>query len=72
MRLTGEPVLVSVPLHYAGFLCKVDVYHAWNLRQFLQKLHSNVVKPTSYLYSHYKVKSDSNIYIIHLKLLLKA
>ena len=34
-RLTGEPVLVSVLLHYAGFLCKVDVYRAWNLRQFL-------------------------------------
>ena len=37
--LTGEPVLVSVPLHYAGFLCIVDVCHAWNLRQFLQELH---------------------------------
>ena len=40
MRLTGEPVFVSVPLHYAGFLCKVDVCLAWNLRQFLQELHT--------------------------------
>ena len=60
MRLTGKPVFVSVPLHYAGFLSKVDVCCAWNLRQFLQELHSNTVKPTSYLYSHYK--SDSSIY----------
>ena len=62
MRLTREPVFVSVSLHYAGFLCEVDVCHAWNWRQFLQELHSNAVKPTSYLYSHYKVKSDSSIY----------
>ena len=80
MKLTGEPVLVSVPLHYAGFLRKVDVCRAWNWRQFLQELHtciyvdSNTMKFTklSYLLSHYKLKSDGNIKAIHLKLLLKT
>ena len=42
VTLTGEPVLVSIPLHYAGFLCKVVVSHAWNLRQFLQELHNYI------------------------------
>ena len=62
MRLTWEPVFVPVPLHYAGFCCKVDVCCAWNRRQFLQKLHSTAVKPTVYLYPSYKVKSDTSIY----------
>ena len=70
MRLTREPVLVSVPLHYAGFLCEVDVCCAWKLRQFLQELHSNAVNP-HHTYIHI-TKSSQFKYILHLKLLLKA
>ena len=61
--LTGEPVLVSVPLHYAGFLCKVDVCRAWNLRQFLQKLHSNTFSQSqmyhTYIHSYYNTMTKN-------------
>ena len=84
MRLTGEPVLVSVPLRYAWFLRKVDVCRAWNRRQFLQELHTCIyiyiwqhneihkIIILSYYNSHYKLKSDGNIEALHLKLLLKT
>ena len=70
MRLTGEPVLVSVSFSYTGFLRKVDVCRTWNLRQFLQELHSKAVK-RHHTYIHITNSSQFR-YILHLKLLLKA
>ena len=60
VTLTGEPVLVSVPLHYAGFLCKVHICLARNLRQLLQELHKHTLSDpyfiTLRLALHFHVK----------------
>ena len=75
VTLTRKPVLVSVPLHYAGFLCIVDVSHAWTLRQFLQELHTfiSVNHPQLTTHTLHKIRacSANKRCWLYLELLLK-